>query len=428
MYADLPSERILSGAGAGWAVDGMDPAIAIRPESIEEISTALRIASENGLAVIPRGGGGHADLGNPPNRYDVALDLTRLDSIVEYSPEDLVVRAQAGMTLGALNRVLAERGQFLALDTPLAGGATVGGALSANLTGPARLRYGTGRDLVIGMTSVLSSGMRVHSGGRVVKNVAGYDLNKLYIGAIGTLGVIAEVSFKLHPLPQARAAVVGLFADFGAVHAAGLAIVNSSLGATAVEIAGLDAKMQCEGLGTAGEWMLFISMAGLPRAVERQVREIDAMLQTAGAHATQTLDGDQCVSTQASLRDMGRADQPAALLLRCNLLPADIPRALDRLNQKMLISGASVTASPGSGNLRLIWSQLPDTPLAAIEGVRREIHGMGGNTIVERCPSDLKASLDVWDVDGSDVETMRAMKEAYDPTETLSPGRFVSRL
>jgi glycolate oxidase FAD binding subunit len=429
LYSSLPSDRILDVSGSDWAVDGMEPVLAVRPASIDEVSTVLQISSEHGLAVIPWGGGGLMDLGNLPARYEVALDLTGLDAVVEYSPDDLVVRAQAGMTIGALNRHLAERGQFLALDTPLADRATIGGALSANLPGPARLRYGTARDLVIGMTCVLSSGRRVHSGGRVVKNVAGYDLNKLYLGAVGTLGVIVEASFKLHPLPPSRAAIAAGFRDFAAAHAAGLAIANSSLGAAALEIAGKGVAGRLSPAAGAGhEALLLISLVGLPRAVERQTEEIAANLQHRNALATTALDEEEGPPILAAVRDLGRAKDSAALMLRCNLLPADLPSALDRLEEALLLEQAAVTASPGAGNLRLAWFQPPEEPLALIEAIRREVRTLSGNVIVERCPAGLKQSVDVWGVEGPDVRLMRDMKAAYDPTGTLSPGRFISRL
>jgi glycolate oxidase FAD binding subunit len=429
IYTGLPPDRILSINSGDRLVDGMRPEIAIRPQTPDEVCEVLRDASENGLAVIPWGGGGLMDLGNKPERYDVALDISGLNAIVEHSPEDLVVTAQAGMALGALNRYLAERGQFLALDAPLAEKATIGGALSANLPGPARLRYGTARDLVIGMSCVLSSGQRVHSGGRVVKNVAGYDLNKLYLGAIGSLGVIVEVSFKLHPLPQSRAAVAGMFRNFKGAHEVGLAIANSSLGATAVEIAANGMSSRISPMAGADyEVLLIVSVAGLTPAVERQTSEISEILQRRGALATIVLDGDQGWRLLASIRDFGRADYPAPLLIRCNVLPHRLPEALQLLEVDALVGEAALTASPAAGNLRLAWEQLPREPLRLIEAIRLKIAGLDGNAIIERCPSDLKEALDVWGVEGADVALMRDMKAAYDPTRTLSSGRFVNRL
>jgi glycolate oxidase FAD binding subunit len=425
LRALLPSDQILTEDLGRYAVDGVSPAAVLLPQSVEEVSAGLRLAAERLLAVIPWGSGLHMDLGNRPAAFDIALDLSRLNAVVDYSPEDLVVSVQAGISLGGLDRRLAERGQFLALDTPLAGAATVGGALSAGLPAPSRLRFGTARDLVIGLTCVLSSGEIVHSGGRVVKNVAGYDLNKLYLGALGTLGVIVEAAFKLHPRPPVRAAVIAGFVDCAATCAAALTIVNSPLGAVAVEIAGPPlAQELAERVAAPDGWLLAVFLAGLPAAVERQRRDVPALLRDAAA--TAALDTDAQELLYLGLRDAGRApERHAALILRCAVLPSEVAAAVERLQQAGTLGSAQVVASPVSGSLRLLWFRPPADAPAVIGSVRRSIAGMGGNVVVERCSDELKAQLDVWGLEGTDVELMRAMKTAYDPANILSPGRIL---
>lgn len=430
----LAPERVLTQRLERYTVDGLVPALAVLPESVDDVAAVLRIASDRALATVPWGAGTLMDLGNRPSSYDLALDLTRLNGLVEYSPEDLVVSAQAGITLGALNEHLAQRGQFLALDTPLAEQATVGGALSTNIPGPSRLRYGTGRDLVIGLTSVLSGGEVVHSGGRVVKNVAGYDLNKLYIGALGTLGVIVEASFKLHPLPGARATLTATFQGCDGAHAAALAIVNSSFGATAVELAGPQAAAELTRRPTAGgepaggEWLLAVFLTGLAAAVERKRREIEAILHATGAMTVTGLGDAQSQQLYARLRDYGRSQEhPAALILRCSVLPSEVAQAVRQLSESINIPSTRLTASPGSGSLRLLWPQLPAEPDSLIAAVRLAIQAIGGTVTIERCPPQLKHAVDVWGLSGADVELMRDMRAAYDPAGILSPGRHVAR-
>jgi len=166
----LAPERVLTGASvAPYDVDGVRPAFALLPDSVSEVSAVLHFADQRRLAVVPWGGGTEIAYGNKPERFDLALDLRRLAAVIEFSPEDLVVTAQAGLTVGALNKILGGRGQFLALDVPQPDLATIGGALSVGVTGPSRPRYGTARDLVIGLTCVLAGGQVVHSGGRVVR-------------------------------------------------------------------------------------------------------------------------------------------------------------------------------------------------------------------------------------------------------------------
>ncbi len=421
----LPSDRLPSEDLGRYAVDGLLPGAALQPESIEEVSAVLQFATERRLAVIPRGAGLHLDLGNRPARYDLALDLSRLNAVVDYSPEDLVVTVQAGIALGELDRLLAERGQLLALDTPLAGAATAGGALSANLPAPNRLRYGTARDLVIGLTCVLSGGEIVHSGGRVVKNVAGYDLNKLYLGALGTLGVIVEASFKLHPRPPVRAAILAGYRDCVDACAAALAVANSPLGVLAVEVAGPPlAQRVGEHAAVPNGWLLAIFLAGLPAALERQRREATALLHAALVVAEQP--GDSQVPLYAALRDCGRTPEyPAALILRCSVLPGEVAGAVYRLREHSDLSLAQVTVSPGAGSVRLAWQKPPGDALGVVTAARRSIEAVGGNVTVERCPAELKTELDVWGIDGPDVELMQAMRAAYDPAGILSPGRML---
>ncbi len=201
LTAALPSSVLSFDGGEMYAVDGMTPSVVVKPTSQAEVAAAMGAANAAGAAVVPFGGGTQQGLGMPPERYDVALDLRQIESVVEYEAADLTITVEAGMRLSALQRLLAEKGQWLPLDPPVSDEATIGGVLATNASGPARFSRGTGRDLVIGMTVATAQGEIVKSGGRVVKNVAGYDLAKLHIGALGTTGVILQVSLKVSPLP-----------------------------------------------------------------------------------------------------------------------------------------------------------------------------------------------------------------------------------
>ena len=216
--------------------DGVVPAFVASPASTGEAAAVLRVAAEHELAVVPRGGGSRLGWGAPPSRCDVLVDVSRMDAVLEHAAGDLVARLQAGARMGDVAAALAAAGQEIALDVPA--GATAGGVVASGLAGPRRLRYGSPRDLLIGITIVLANGTAAKSGGKVVKNVAGYDLGKLFAGSAGTLGLITEVTFRLHPLPAARAFVA---AEFGAsaVPAACDAVAaaaNSPLTASAVEL------------------------------------------------------------------------------------------------------------------------------------------------------------------------------------------------
>src|SRR6516225_9507792 len=196
-----------------YAVDGVLPRLAIIPETVEQVSQAVTLANQQGLTLITRGGGSRLNLGSIPERFDVLLETTKLTRLLEHEAPDLTCHAEAGSTIAALQAQLATKGQWLALDPPDAQQATIGGVLASNASGPKRLRYGTARDMVIGLHVVQASGEVARSGGRVVKNVAGYDLNKLYIGSLGTLGIIVEANFKLQPLPAEERTLILTFSN-----------------------------------------------------------------------------------------------------------------------------------------------------------------------------------------------------------------------
>src|SRR6266852_5134607 len=199
----------LSDAAAPDAVGGLAPSFVAAPSSTSEASALLRVAAAYGLAVVPRGAGTGLSWGVPPSSCDLIVDLCSMDQVIEHTAGDLVARVQAGATMGQLASVLASAGQQLALDAPA--DTTVGGVVATGTAGPRRFRYGAPRDLLIGLTVVRADGVVAHSGGKVVKNVAGYDIGKLFSGSQGTLGLITEATFRLHPLPTAVAYLTAQF-------------------------------------------------------------------------------------------------------------------------------------------------------------------------------------------------------------------------
>ena len=213
-------------AAEGDAIDGVRPRFVVEPGSVEEVSALLRLSHRAGLAVAPRGGGTTLGWGATPRRLDLILSTARLNHVLEHAAGDLVVRAEAGVTLETLQAAVGAAGQRLALNPPEVG-ATLGGVVAANPSGSLRLRYGTVRDLLIGVTVVLADGTVAKAGGKVVKNVAGYDLCKLFTGSLGTLGVVVETIWRLHPLPAARRTVAIALASPEAAGAAVQALLHT---------------------------------------------------------------------------------------------------------------------------------------------------------------------------------------------------------
>ena len=237
----VPEDRL-----GNYAVDGLTPRAVIRPESREAVAEVLAWANAEGLKVSPRGGGTQTGLGNAAAGLDIVLDLTRLDRVLDYEPADLTATVEAGITLQAFQRELVQGGKTAAMEAPLGDQATAGGIISVNASGPLRRSYGLPRDSLIGIAVVGADGTETRAGGRVVKNVTGYDLNKLYAGSLGSLGVIVEASFKLATLPSESGAVTGGFASVDAAASAAGDLLSQVYGPQGVHVVNASASRHME--------------------------------------------------------------------------------------------------------------------------------------------------------------------------------------
>src|SRR5579875_759550 len=433
----VPDALVLTGGGLdGYDIRGLTPGVAVRPRTAEGVAAVLHLAHEHGWAVAPRGGGTLLDLGNQPERLDIVLDLTALDAVVDYQPDDMTIAVQAGITLAALERVLAERGQMLPLDAPLPMRATVGGTLAANISGPRRLRFGTARDLTIGMQVALPEEGLARSGGRVVKNVAGYDLTKLHIGSLGTAGIITEATFKVQPLPTGRGALAAAFDNRDVAISVALQLVRGQLFPAAVELLDFGAAHRLlagtRAEPSEGQWLLAVLLLGVPAAVSRSTREIMTLCTRSGAPVVTALEMEERERLLAGIRDYGRADDNHAVLIaRAATLPAQTGAAIDALTRlgERLSSVPEIIARPGAGLACGYWYSVPAEALpGAVAPVREELARLGGWLVVERAPLPALTGLDVWGLTGDDLALMRRLKATYDPRRILNPGRYVDHL
>jgi glycolate oxidase FAD binding subunit len=390
-------------------VDGCTPRFEAQPDSAEALAEALHAASVEGLAVAPIGGGTQMGLGNVPRRLDLLLGTSGLNRVVEYEPADLTVTVEAGMRYGDLQALLAEQGQFLALDPAAEPEATIGGLIATNASGPLRFAYGTARDLVIGTRVANPDGTLTRAGGRVVKNVAGYDLNKLYVGSLGTLAVIVELSFKLAPIPPALATVVGRFDSSASVRNAIAAVLRSPLSPLAIEL-------------LASHTLVF-RVGGYPQAVERQMRDLGQLIT---AHNGQTADASD--NLWEDFMTMRRTAQQRDVVLKAAAPIAESARLVELLEQHLAELEPTVWASAGNGVAYAGFSA-PTSSHVLLE-LRERVQALGGNAslVVQRCPLSLKQEIDVWGDPGPSLALMRALKEKLDPSGTLNPGRYVGRL
>lgn len=429
-------EQVLGGpAAAACAVDGVVPTLAVRPGTQEQVGAVVAACGRAGAALAPRGGGTAMGLGNPPSRPGVVLCLERLSRVVEFDAANLVVSAEAGVRLAELQRRLAAAREFLPLDPPGAERRTLGGIIATNASGPARLLYGTARDLVLGLRVVLPSGERIRCGGKVIKNVSGYDMNKLFIGSLGTLGIVTEVTCKLLPVPATRATVTGVFAELAQAAAVVRSVLESFLLPEAMEL--LDARALAAGaarLGLAGSsgYGLAVSLAGSPETVERQLRDFTRCFADGKAVRVAALSAEQGPAGWGAIgelldRAVGAADRVAVKLgVPISQTAAFLAKA-EELGRRLGWTGA-VAAQAGSGVVRAAYAVGAGTPEPArdaLEALRREAEAAGGSLVVEAAPLAIKQGLDVWGKPGEGLPVMRRLKTEFDPEGLLNPGRFL---
>jgi len=407
-------------------IDGVAPASVVRPADVEELGCLMANAHRDKAAVAPWGGGTRTALGNPPKRLDRVVDLSLLDGVVEHSPGDLTATVQAGIPVSRLQDTLREHGQFLAVDPPLPHRATIGGVLAVGASGPLKWQYGSPRDLVMGMKVVAADGTATKSGGKVVKNVSGYDMARLHIGGLGTLGIIAEVSFKLTPLPLSQATVMARYDTGGRCLEAALDVFRGDV--VPLAITTFDpraaALMGVEGDGHT----LALRLGGRLLTLERQVAECSAHCREGGASRVDVLGEADAEALWRNLADFGwSGDAADATLARALLLPSRVPELAEWLSRSENAAAPLAVSNPAHGVVLVNWTQTEEHSAlaAALRETRDKVHDLGGRLVIERCPLAMKADLDVWDESGEAAAIMRRMKDLYDPRGILNPGRFV---
>jgi len=410
-----------------YVIEGRTPEAAVLPGSVDEVAAIVAHAMETGVPIVPWGGGSAIGVGAPPARAGLVLVLTRLDALVEHEPGDLTATAQAGITIAALQAALRARGQWLSLDPSDAARATLGGVLAANASGPRRHLYGTARDLLIGVTVVTADGAVVRGGGKVVKNVAGYDLPKLFVGSFGTLGVIVEATVKLRPLPDAERLVA---VRFERLQDAGVALRNllgSDLIPNAVDL--LDGP-SAGALGLpAAPATLAVGFDGLGEQVDWQVAELATVVVRCGGAKPAPLAAETWARLASASRDA--FDTPAAVMT-LSVLPAVVAETMEHGAQTARKRGlmSAWCAHAGVGHLTATLcadAPRPDpAPIAAVlEEWRAAARAGGGHASVTWAPLPVKSALPVWDEAGAAGRLMKRIKAQLDPNNLLNPGRFV---
>jgi glycolate oxidase FAD binding subunit len=396
-----------------FAVDGLEPRLLAAPASAEEAAALLGWASEQRLAVATRGGGTRSGLGNVPRGLDLVLSTEKLSGVVEYEPADLTITVGAGTPFEDLQRALAERGQFLPLDPAAARGSTIGGVVAANASGPLRLRYGSARDLLIGSQVASPLGTVARAGGKVVKNVTGYDLNKLYIGSLGTLAVLTELTFKVQPRPEAERTLVARFPDAASAWTAIYRTLRSPLVPSALELTVRDGVE------------LTAHLAGFAKPVERSVADLTAFAGEAGASAVEP------VAEPERAWEALRQGPAGPTRLKVVVPISQLVWALGEVEAAARAGGLTTTtqASAGVGVLRVgVDGGEPAALVALVRRLRAAVREHLGSVVVEQCPLAVKGEVDVLGDVPDSFEVMRRLKSQLDPAGVMNPGRFLGRL
>jgi glycolate oxidase FAD binding subunit len=395
-------------AGGADLAGGADrPAFVAVLESAAEAAAVMRVAAAHDLAVVVRGGGSRLDWGMPVSRCDMVIDTSLMSSVVEHAAGDLVARVQAGARMADVAAVLAQAGQEIALDVP--GDASIGGIVGSGLAGPRRLRYGTPRDLLIGITIVRADGTVAKSGGKVVKNVAGYDLGKLFAGSAGTLGLITDVTFRLHPLPAARAFVTAEYVAVSVACGAVAAAANSPLNSSAVELTRAE---------PGGPVRVGVLLEGSVDGIQaRSMRMADLLGQA-----------EVSVEPPAWWPGAPRAGS-GQTLIRVSFWVSALGRVLDAIEAAAAKAGVS-PATEGSAGAGILYLRV-DAPSAAVAefvgALRGALAGERGGVVVLAAPAAVRDELAgrggmSGPVPG--LALMRAVKDQFDPGHRMAPGRF----
>lgn len=413
------------------AVDGVVPKIILFPENIEQISEIMKAASQAGVSVVPAGSGTKLGIGNKPLGADVILSTKKLNRVIEHESADLVATAECGITLADLQSHLRGKNQFLPVDPPhVRSGATLGGIIAANDSGPLRLRYGTSRELMIGMKVVRADGRIFKGGSKVVKNVAGYDMPKLFVGSLGTLGIIAEATFRLYPVPESSGTYIASFESLDEAHDTVRSLIDSNLVINAIEhLNPTLAGSITEGLAPGPDrerYTLALRLMNVTRAVEDQMKTVmDVSLGSGGKGLI--IEPQHEEAFWEELREFPwRPPAAEGAVLKAGVLISDVPRVfllLDGLSDKY---GVSTRASARAANGVVIISIDGDreSVINSVKELREFSESAGGSLTVREASPDIKPALDAWGGMGSSRGLMKRIKTAFDPGNILNPGRL----
>ena len=417
-------------------LDGFTLLEAETPGSPEELSDTVKRAAQAGKAMIPVGGGTKLHLGNRPRSAHLAVQSGRLRGVVEYEPDNMTVSVLAGTSLNELQDVLKQSNQFLPLDPPHPDRATIGGIVACNSSGPLRFRYGTVRDLLIGVKLVHADGTQTKAGGKLVKNVTGYDMCKLYTGSLGTLGILSELIFKVQPRSESVATLFVAYPSLKTALEAAQLFLRSDLLPDAMEAWNKEGMEILSPSWNAGEkpWVLMLRFGEVEAAVRWQIERLkDTVSKTQGEifRVLETQESLGFWERAASAREAPNAGEE--VLVKCSVLYQSAAETAQRIAEAGKELGATTALFCHAGTYiiygRYRWepnvARDPEVLRQALSGLRAHCASAGGHMVVEKVRPEVKNGFDVWGYDAAALEIMRRIKHEFDPQGLLNPGRFV---
>ena len=428
-----------------FAIDGQKPSAVLQPGSAEEIAEIVRMAASEKLALVACGGGSKLGIGMPPRRYDLALDMKGLTQIAHYDAADLTLSVDAGKSLGALQRILKEKGQFLPVDVPCVERTTIGGTVASGIDSALRQQYGTARDFLIGAEFIDGKGQVCKSGGRVVKNVTGYDLHKLLVGSIGTLAVITRLNFRTFPLPETRAGHLASFPNAGSALGYRTTLLKTGLPFANLEVLGPEfsamaarkfkaTNQEVPDALSSNHWNVYAAYEGNPSVVKRVTRELERL--SAAADASKNEYPSAAVNEELD----GFSSQSCGFLIYAATSVALFRIVLPEFTTSSI---TEILRPAGEHSLRAVFvlracnvaylAVLEETghnpAMEALGCLAAEIFStvaaMQGSATLLHGPRALKQSISVWGTKRVDFPLMQRVKQAFDPQNIFAPGRFV---
>jgi len=437
---------------SAYEIGGHRPQAVVRPGSGEEVAQIVKFAFSEKLAMVPCGARTKLSMGLPPRQYDLALDLTRLDRVTAYDPGDLTLAVEPGMRLHALEKVLGEHKQWVPLAVPYFTQATAGGAIASGVDTPLRQMYGTARDYVLGLEFVTGEGVAAKSGGRVVKNVSGYDMHKLMIGALGTLGVITKINLRTFPVSVATSVFVANFDSAARAIELRHRLARSPLRPMSLEILSPSAGQLLASDAAArivpeavpadvlpeNRWTLVAEFSGIEEVLARCERDFRQMASECSATHIQVIAREAAYSIVSRIREfipVALASSPSTTILKLSVLPTRVTQLLAIAEQAAELNSLPFAAmARGLGVIYVALSpgdrgeEARRRVIQATDHILNECAKLEGNATIPWSPAEWKPALKVWGLPRADFDQMRKLKTVFDPGSVLAPGRFMGGL